>query len=60
MALFGLVTASLAFVFAELQGSDRTRGATRAGFLGLLLVEMGLTLSGVVSTATDLLIQLPL
>jgi hypothetical protein len=55
MALFGLVTAFIVLVFAELQGSEKTRGTTRAGFLLVALHAMGLTLSGVAAFTADLL-----
>lgn len=60
MALFGLVAGFFALVFAEMQGSDQTRPATRAGYAGLLLVEMGLTLSMIGEAVAVLLEMIPI
>lgn len=46
----------LAFVaaaLADLRGDETTRPFTRRGFLALVLIEAGLTLSGMESTLSD-------
>lgn len=60
MSLFGPVMGFIVLVFAELQGNDTTRPATRAGYLGILLSEWGMTLSGAVRFAGDILEMIPL
>lgn len=53
MPLFGTVTAFLAAVFADLKGNGKTRPFTRGGFGSIVLLDAGVTLSGVASFAGD-------
>jgi len=45
MPLFGLVSALIACVIADLRGNDTTRPFTRRAFAAVVAVEMGLNLT---------------
>jgi hypothetical protein len=54
MALLGLTTAFLGAVFADLQGNRYTRPFTRLGYGALVAVEMGVSVTGMVSGFGDI------
>lgn len=59
MPLFGLVTAFAIVVFADLQGSRRTRGFTRLAFVGVLLSEWGFSIDGLSTAVTNAMGAIP-
>lgn len=64
MALFGpvgaLMLAALTASVADLAGNSSTRGFTRGAFGVVALRAMGVTVSGVVSTAYDVAGAIPI
>lgn len=60
MALFGLVTAMLAAIAADLKGNESTRWFTRRAFGAVVLVDLGVNASGLASFGADLWGVVPL